>query len=164
MQSWRVPLSWRNQSGPVSDINDSAHPFMQIELAQDRGGREDNWTRTLAMVDTGSSYSLISPKYLTEIGATQTTEKEMSGNWSKAMTPFYRLCIRAVGAEPFILCTEVGALSVDLDEGECLAVLGMDFLRFGRLSIEGLLGDSYFELHVEKIRRAQGGSSRRDNC
>lgn len=149
----RVPIIWLDFGGnPVSGPDVPCHPFLDIEVAVNRQGAETDWLPVRALVDTGASFTLLSPKILDALDAKPAGTKELSGNFATVTAEHYSLCIRAVEARHFTLCAAVCPLEIDIEGADCHAVLGMDYLRAGRLTIEVPPGESHFEISELRLR------------
>ena len=77
------------------------------------------------------------------------------GNWSKTTQDTYRICISVVACPQFILTTDATELASFADQFNPRAVVGVDFLRFGRLVLDPN-GESYFELRSQQLLRMTG--------
>lgn len=156
MRTWKVPVTFRRMDGFAADcVHDYAHPFIDIDLSLDHDAQSGQWVRTRALIDTGSTYTMLRLDVLKALGAKKVKSLDMAGNFSRKDTDFYQVHMRAVGAEVFTLAVEAGELDVPFEDGEALALVGMDYLRFGRTTIEGPVGDSFFELMESRIRLAE---------
>lgn len=154
MQSWRIPIQFMRQDGqPPANILDFAHPYIDLEFATGHEGPV--WRRVKAMVDTGCSYTLLAPELIRGAGLRMKGHSELITNFSRQDRPMYSAAIRLVGAEIFTLACEVSELDVRPEDGECLAVLGWDYLRFCRCVIEGPDSESYLDLLERRIRLGQ---------
>ena len=79
-QKWRLPIVWLGEDGQTSSLTAVVrHPYLPIEIS----ASGDKWMPHLAMVDTGSTFSLVDKQSLEAISATPRGTKRMTGNWSQ---------------------------------------------------------------------------------
>ena len=147
--NFRVPIIWLTTDGrkPI-DRSEIAHPFIEVEVAQDIGGNEVNWVRTFALVDTGSTFGQLEKEILLQLNVNSIGTREISGNSGVTTIGTYQICWRFACNPNCIISEKSGLLEHPLTTPQAKAAIGMSILQYGILSLNGLYSDSFFEFHA----------------
>lgn len=147
---YRQAVEWRSFEGEIltpSDID--AYAFLEFRISNPANRLS---VTTLALVDTGNATFELSGGIRQALGLAQNGQMRVHGNTGTEMVPLYGCTVQLVRIPDVIIEIQATESRNDLPSRDTQALVGMGFLNWGALVLQGRDRPGYFEYRTDLLQ------------